>query len=343
MNELPSGEVKWLIPEVGYHATPRQTLQSILAAHGLHYDRLEDIPPKVAREIQRRPVFEDFRSIELPAPTILASLGQPLLRDLLVTRIGYCTHAAGHFIPRPEGSLDHVLTYCVAGQGWCEIGGRRWLIPEDTVLLVPAGAPHCYGAAADDPWSMYWIHFTGRAAGDYARLLGATAENPLFRLVRSQEILSVFEMTYRLMHNVHAHMQLVAASGALAHFLGMANIARHSVNNRSHTAEVNVRKTVLFMREHLGGRYSLRQFAQMAHMSAHHYCSLFKTRHGFSPIEYFNRLKIQHARELLTGSGMQIRQIARDLGFDDPYYFSRLFRRIVGVSPAQYRKSPADR
>jgi len=331
------------IPEVGYRAVPSQTLRSILAAHGLHYETLTEVPPAVAREVQRRPVFEDFRSIELPGPTIRASLGQPILADLLVTRIGYCARAAGHFIPRPEGSLDCVLHYCVDGQGWCELAGRRFSIPSETVLLIPAGVPHGYGAAEGDPWSIYWIHFTGRAAADYCRLLDASPESPVFRLACSQEIRSALEATYRAMDNVHAYSQLAAATGALARFLTLANTQRGSLNQRARSAEANVRATAEFMAENLAGRYSLKLLAQMAHMSAQHYCHLFKAQHGFSPIEYFNRLKIQRARELLSGTSVQVREIARSLGFEDPYYFSRLFRRIVGVSPAQYRRSPRDR
>jgi AraC family transcriptional regulator, arabinose operon regulatory protein len=339
MSEKPANDVRKLIPEVGYRARPSQTLPSILAAHGLHYERLTDIPPKVAREIQRRAVFADFRSIEVAGELIRASLKRPILKDLLVTRIGHCSRAAGHFIPRPEGSLDHVLHYCVAGKGWCEIEGRRWTIAPQTVLLIPAGVPHCYGAADENPWSIYWIHFTGRAAADYCRLLGVSAEAPLFHLPSTDEILSGFEATYELMNGMHSDGQLVAASGALSRFLSMANLRRHSINARSHSAEKNLQKTEQFMRENVVGRYSLRDFARIAHMSSHHYCALFKTRYGFSPIDYFNRLKIRAARQWLADPGVQVRQVARRLGFDDQYYFSRLFRKIVGIAPNEYRKA----
>jgi len=84
-------------------------------------------------------------------------------------------------------------------------------------------------------------------------LLGATAKAPLFHLPCTDELLSVFEATYELMSNVHAYGQLVAAGGALAHFLSMANLQRYSVNARSQTSEKNLEKTTQFMRENLGG------------------------------------------------------------------------------------------
>src|SRR3990170_947982 len=104
--------------------------------------RLDHLPPQLLREAQKRG-FPDMRSILLPPPLIRGSLKELLLRDLLVTRIGYCARAAGHHIPRPEGSLDHILQYCVAGQGWLKMAGREWNnIGSDTMLCLPAGVPH---------------------------------------------------------------------------------------------------------------------------------------------------------------------------------------------------------
>jgi AraC-like DNA-binding protein len=129
----------------------------------------------------------------------------------------------------------------------------------------------------------------------------------------------------------------VAGSGALAHFLSTINLERYSVNLRSQTAQEKIDKTAEFMRENLGKRFSARQLAQIAHMSPAHYSAVFRRRYDYPPLEYFNRLKIQKACQLLTGTRDPIRRIARGLGFDDPYYFSRLFKRVVGVSPNHYR------
>src|SRR5690606_40995788 len=59
---------------------------------------------------------------------------------------------------------------------------------------------------------------------------------------------------------------------------------------------------------------------------------------GYSPIEYFNHLKIQHACQLLQFSDRRIFEIALAIGIEDPYYFSRLFSTQMGISPKQYRK-----
>ncbi|MBN1908661.1 MAG: helix-turn-helix domain-containing protein [Pirellulales bacterium] len=314
------------------------TLHEILGKYGLRYDHLEDIPVSEIRRIQIQPVFKDFRSFKLHGPMIRHALTQPVTGELLVTRIGYVTRAAGHYIPRPEGSLDHVFQYCLEGQGWCEMQGNSWKVPPEHVILIPAGVPHYYGADEDDPWTHYWIHFTGSRAAYFTELLGVTAENPVFRLPRSPHVLSSLESIYSLANLPRVTKHLVAASGALADFLGRINLERISKNTKTELAEKRVEETIDYMRKNLGQPCTLNDLARIACMSPTHYSNVFRRREACPPMEYFNRLRVQKACELLQGTNLQIQQIAHSLGFNDPFYFSRLFRGLVGKSPSDYRQ-----
>ena len=66
---------------------------------------------------------------------------------------------------------------------------------------------------------------------------------------------------------------------------------------------------------------------------------LFKKKTGHSPLTYFNLLKIQQSCQLLDTTDMKINQICYKIGIEDTYYFSRLFSKIMGMSPREYRKS----
>jgi AraC-like DNA-binding protein len=84
---------------------------------------------------------------------------------------------------------------------------------------------------------------------------------------------------------------------------------------------------------------SLKEMADFSGLSVSHYSFIFKKKTGFPPLEYFNHLKIQLACQYLLFSEMKIKDIGEMLGINDPYYFSRSFRRIMGVSPKFYRES----
>lgn len=69
-----------------------------------------------------------------------------------------------------------------------------------------------------------------------------------------------------------------------------------------------------------------------------HFSVTFKKKTGFSPIEYFNHLKMQKASQYLLFTNLRIKEIAQEVGIEDPYYFSRLFTKIMGISPVHYRE-----
>jgi AraC-like DNA-binding protein len=298
---------------------------------------LEDLLPPPLGEAQKRG-FPNMRSILLPPPLIRDLLNQPLLGDLLVTRIGYCARATGHSIARPLGSLDHILHYCVAGKGWLRLAGREWDVPPETAFFIPRNEPHIYAADTNEPWSIYWIYFTGRQAPDHLAALQVSAREPLLHLPCTGEILSAFELVEGYMAEVQTRYNLVAASTALARLLGLVQLRRFAMAQRQRSEEENIQQTIELMRKNLAQRLSLRELAQLAHMSVSRYEATFVKRTGCSPKNYFNRMKIQQACRLLTESARPSKEICADLGFADPYYFSRLFKKLVGLSPAHFRK-----
>ena len=91
------------------------------------------------------------------------------------------------------------------------------------------------------------------------------------------------------------------------------------------------------MQENIERHISLEQLASFAGYTPGHFSTIFKRAIGHAPIAYFNLLKMQTACNLLDSTDMNINQIAAKLGFDDSYYFSRLFSKIMGMPPSAYR------
>ena len=97
------------------------------------------------------------------------------------------------------------------------------------------------------------------------------------------------------------------------------------------------------MSENIEKRLSLHDIATYVGLSDSHFSHLFLSQVGESPIAHYNRLKIELAKELLASTDMKINQISFKIGFEDAYYFSRLFSHFLGMSPKQWRKNSASK
>lgn len=79
-------------------------------------------------------------------------------------------------------------------------------------------------------------------------------------------------------------------------------------------------------------------YAKLAGMSPSHFIRCFKAELRVTPNVYYTRLRMEKARLLLRETDLKVREIAARLGYDDPFYFSNVFKKCVGVSPEQYRR-----
>ncbi len=95
---------------------------------------------------------------------------------------------------------------------------------------------------------------------------------------------------------------------------------------------------IRYMRENITKPIGLKDIAQHVGYSPSHFSKIFAKKTGYAPVEYFNQLKVQEACHRLDISRENIANIAWEMGYNDAFYFSRIFKKIMGQSPAQYRK-----
>jgi AraC-like DNA-binding protein len=108
---------------------------------------------------------------------------------------------------------------------------------------------------------------------------------------------------------------------------------------RDQNNEMNiVDRAINYMKNNLDRSITVDELADHLNYSNSYLYSLFKEETGYSPIHYFNHLKIQKACQYLSSTDMSVKEISYELGFKDPFYFSRLFKKQMEVSPTAYRE-----
>lgn len=256
----------------------------------------------------------------------------PLTQGCYPLALGFYPQAQGHRMHRPQPE-DHLLIYCRAGQGWLDTPDGRLAVSGGDLLLLPKGVPHSYGTDAQKPWTLYWVHFDGELVADFLQPLG---QGPLWRIGVQPRLLAEFDALLNLrkqglnlVHFIHAAHQLQVLLTSLAVLPARTTLKSGRV--------LDVDAVQAVMRAHLHGTLNLDELAAQFKLSRFHFAKTYRALTGHAPIQEFIQLKMAHACRLLDEGEQGIRQVAEQLGYDDVYYFSRLFRKVVGMAPSHYR------
>ena len=283
----------------------------------------------------RKDGFEHQALVVLPGPIQKAARRHPILRKLYVTDAGFFPDAEAHGIERVSGASSAVLIVCLAGRGWAEIGGGSQSVGAGQAVLIAPGQPHAYGADSTDEWTIVWAHFSGEELGFWWRFLALPKEGGIIHArCRTPEQLELGRVHEQLAAGYDEPRQ-IAAAAALRWSLAQLSGAGESAGGERDEIEA----VATWMREHVGQRVSVTALARRAGLSPAHFSLCFKKHTGFAPIDYFLRLKIRRACGMLDGTPWAVGRIAREVGYDDAFYFSRLFRSIMGCPPKTYRKT----
>lgn len=269
-------------------------------------------------------------------PSIRKNLiAHPIGNLLYITDIGYFPLAKNHDRERPHGANEHILIFCTEGKGTIHINKEKIHLSPNEYCLIPKGSKHSYQSDQTQPWSIYWIHFDGNKAEDICDKIPSHNSISLRSTEKTGRI-SMFTDFFNILDNGITSERVLYISMQLWSLL--SSFAFASLYSNNEEKEHNrAEDSISYMQNNIASNFTLDDLASESKCSVSHYSSLFKTHTGHSPLNYFILLKMQEACRLLSLSGMNIKEIAFHLGYSDPYYFSRIFKKTIGLSPRTYR------
>jgi AraC-like DNA-binding protein len=276
--------------------------------------------------------------IEIPK-TILKSRVQNnlLLKHLHIHSIGFYPKAKDHYTYRKKGLPENFIFYCVDGHGWYELEGQRHEIGPNEFFILPQNVEHAYGADQEHPWSIYWIHFGGEGLPAFNDTLAVQKHFKPFLVKNNAQTIAIFTKIYQALQLGYSIDNLLFANMCLTHFLTLFIYnSRHYGTVESDTPDC-VDGAILYMQQHIDENISLNELSKHYNYSVSRFSNLFRQKTGYAPIDYFLQMKMQKACQELDFTAHSIKYIAFSMGFDDPYYFSKRFKTIIGVSPKKYR------
>ena len=283
--------------------------------------------------------FKGERSIIVPA-SIVQNLKTDLFgKDLHITHIGYYPQAYLHLRERKkEDVIQFILIYCIDGEGWFELNGKRELVIPHQFFILPKGIAHKYGSNPTKPWTIYWMHFDGEKAAFFAVGFDHPIDISPNSNSRIQERLQLFEEIFNTLSKSLSMNNIYYSITSLFHFLGSMKFLgeyRQSVELTTRKKDC-IDEVIHFMHENIERKLTLADLACQAGLSTSHLSLLFHKKTYYSPLQYLNHLRIQKACQLLDFTDMKINQISPKIGFEDSLYFTRIFKKNMGLSPSEY-------
>jgi len=279
--------------------------------------------------------FEEQKLFRLPLRAERRMLSLAFTKDLVVTDVGFYPRADGHLVERERGYGSHILVWCVRGSGWFSWGGKRREVRSMDVFWIPANEAHSYGASQSEPWQIYWVHAYGRVVDDLLSWISLSRSQPMTRCGNSHGLRRQFNALLQLLESGYADHTLLEMSRFFVSLTALLHVDARPV--RELEQREKILKSMEQMRKTVAQPRALEEYAKAVGFSVSQYSYLFKRHFGISPMAHLAELRIQRAKELLGRTDLSIKEISWQLGFDDPLYFSRMFKKVAGVAPTKYR------
>ena len=292
---------------------------------------------------RRKDGFLGEKQINVPVNILNRTIRKmPFLNSIYITHIGYFPKAQYHYRERKHGCDDYILFYCLGGVGHIDTADQKYLLKTNQFLILPPNEYHRYQADIEDPWTIYWVHFSGSRLHELEDQFHLANFKMPTDIYYSEEMLQTWEEMFYSLDKGYTSNSISFANLTLYRFLSFFLFPdrKKLVQKEEDTGQPSlVSDSIRYMKENVVERFTVEDLSEKANLSASHYTALFKKSTGMSPMDYFIRMKIQYACQLLSQSKLKIKEVGDKIGYEDPYYFSRIFKKVTGKSPAQYKAS----
>jgi AraC-like DNA-binding protein len=286
--------------------------------------------------IAHLPPAPDFFSLQVrEARRFYLDLAPSPNQPLAVVCGGFECSAPEYVIQR-AGFPYYSIEFVARGKGALVLAGQELPLLPGSVFAYGPDVPHHITTDRDDPLAKYFVDFAGRRA---AGLLEQCALPPgtSGRVFAPREIQRIFDDL--IQNGLKPTRHTNRASAVLLEYLLLKICESLSTWEAVQTPAF---ATYERCRQHIQANFahltSLAQVARQCHVDAAYLCRLFRRYDHQTPYQFLLRLRMNLAAERLQNPGVLVKQVAAELGFSDPFHFSRAFKSILGLSPEAFRR-----
>jgi len=241
-----------------------------------------------------------------------------------------------YFVKR-KGMEQCLLLYTLEGEGIVKYENCEYTVRPGQVMVLDCRKYHYYATKADR-WHFLWIHYQGKCAYDYERILNSTDAAP-FAIHGKCRFREYFSEIASYIKKVAIHSELEIAQ--IMQNLMTDLIRIKQTENFSHSYgryQTQIEKNIVYLHEKFGENISVEELARECGLSVYYYIKVFRAYTGQTPYDYLIDLRLQKARNLLIETNETVEVVALSVGFSESKNFIACFKKRLGITPLQFRK-----
>lgn len=241
---------------------------------------------------------------------------------------------------RPRGRLDFQLLYIAAGKAHFHFDNNdeETIVHAGHMVLYRPKEPQKYEYYAKDQTEVYWVHFTGNNVKNFLRRYGITDDTRIIYTGISIEYKNLFMSMIE-----ELNLQRIDCEEMLINYFTILLISLHRIAlqkpRKKNLQNMNdMEQAAQYFRMHYNKPISIEDYAVSHNISISWFIQNFRQYANTTPAQYVQSLRLTNAKILLETTNYNITEIANLVGYENPLYFSRFFRKQCGISPSQFRK-----
>ena len=240
---------------------------------------------------------------------------------------------------RPRGRVDYQLLYIAAGKAHFYFDGKEQIITAGHMVLYRPKEPQKYDYFGEDQTEVYWVHFTGSDVKNILRSYGLTDDKRVFYCSSGLDYQNLFRTMINELQMCKEKYSEMLEMYLKQVFIMLERYFANAARIEPIRVIEEIDKATKYFNEHYNEDINIEEYTQKNYVSISWFIRAFKQCTGSTPMQYILSKRISNAETLLLDHSYNITEIAQIVGYDNPLYFSRIFKKIKGLSPSEYRKN----
>lgn len=262
-------------------------------------------------------------------------------KPLMVTSCGTYRLYTRKKLPtwRPRGRRDFQLIYVASGKAHFHFGDEERIVTAGHIVLYRPKEPQKYEYYGKDQTQVFWVHFTGNDVTNILRSYGITDNKKVFYCGSSLDNQNLFRKMINELQMSKENYAEMLEMYLRQIFITMQRAFIGTIKKEKARVVDKIEKATVYFNENYSQEINIDEYAEQMHVSVSWFIRNFRESTGLTPMQYILSKRIYNAEILLQDPSYNVSEISRVVGYDNPLYFSRIFKKAKGLSPSEYRKS----